>query len=138
VQVGLEIPSVWVIHPAYAKSHPDVAVRWLRATLDGAEWAAQDRARTAALYKRWDQFRGTQTPDDILNEEVDLAMGLWPLKTQLEKMKGKPGEAKPYVYRALEDIAKFYIRIGRMKEMPDIAAMIDTSWLDKAAALPAR
>jgi hypothetical protein len=53
-------------------------------------------------------------------------------------MKGTPGEAKPYVSRALEGIANFYIRIGRMKEMPDIAPMIDTSWLDKAAALPPR
>lgn len=138
VQVGLEIPSVWVIHPAFAKSHPEVAVRWLRATLEGAEWASQDRSRTAALYKKWDQFRGTQTPEDILNEEIELAMGLWPLRTQLEKMKGKPGEGKSYVYRSLEEIAKFYIRIGRMKEMPDVAAMIDTSWLDKAAALPPR
>lgn len=138
VDAGLEIPSVWVIHPTFAKSRPEVAVRWLRATLEGAEWASKDRARTAALYKKWDQFRGTQTPDEILNEEVDLAMGLWPLNTQLEKMKGKPGEGKPYVERALEDIANFYIRIGRMKEMPDIKAMIDTSWLDKAAALPAR
>lgn len=138
VQAGLEIPSVWVIHPAFAKSHPDVAVRWLRATLEGAEWASKDRARTTALYKKWDQFRGTQTPNDLLEEEINFAMDLWPLKTQLEKMKGAPGEAKPYVYRALEGIANFYIRIGRMKEMPDISAMIDTSWLEKAAALPPR
>lgn len=138
VEAGLEIPSVWVVHPAFAKSHPDVAVRWFRATLEGAEWASKDRARTAAMYKKWDQFRGTQTPDDILKEEISFAMDLWPLKTQLEKMKGTPGEAKPYVSRALEGIANFYIRIGRMKEMPDIAPMIDTSWLDKAAALPPR
>lgn len=142
MEASLKVPSVWVIHPEFAKKNPDAAVRWLRATLEGAEWAGADKARTAALYKKWDQYRGTQTPDDFLKEEVDLAVDLWPLKTQIEVMKGKGG-AKPYVFEALEGITEFYIRLGRMKEAPDAAKaavnkLVDTSWLDKAAALPAR
>lgn len=142
LEAKLKIPSVWVIHPEFAKKNPDAAVRWLRATLEGAEWARADKARTAALYKKWDQFRGTQTSDDFLKEEVDLATDLWPLKTQLEVMKGVGG-AKPYVFEALEGVTDFYIRIGRMKETPDAAKaavnkLVDTSWLEKAAALPAR
>lgn len=137
VQAGLELPSVWVIHPDFAKRNPDAAVRWLRATLEGAAWAREDRARTAAVYKKWDQFRGTETPKEILEEEIDLAVDLWPLQTQMEKMKAKQGD-KSYVARSLEDISKFYMRIGRMKEMPNVETLIDTSWLDKAAALPAR
>jgi len=140
-EAKLKIPSVWVIHPEFAKKNPDAAVRWLRATLEGADMA-RDKAKTAAIYKKWDQYRGTQTPDDFLKEEIDLASDLWPLKTQLEVMKGAGG-AKPYVFEALEGITDFYIRIGRMKETPDAAKaavnkMVDTSWLDKAAALPAR
>lgn len=141
LEAGLKIPSVWVIHPEFAKKNPDAAVRWLRATLEGAEWA-RDKARTASIYKKWDQFRGTQTPDDFLKEEIDLAADLWPLKTQLEVMKGVGGK-KPYVFEALEGVAEFYVRIGRMKEGNEAAKaavtkMVDTSWLDKAAALPAR
>jgi ABC-type nitrate/sulfonate/bicarbonate transport system substrate-binding protein len=139
---GLKIPSVWVIHPDFAKKNPDAAVRWLRATLEGAEWAQVDRKRTEALYKKWDQYRGTQTPDEFLKEEVDLAMDLWGLKKQQEAMKGVGG-GKPYVFEALEEITAFYGRIGRMKEPLDQAKasvnkLVDTSWLDKAAALPAR
>lgn len=138
VQAGLNIPSVWAVAPDFAKKRPDVAVRWLKATLEGAEWASQDRARTTAVYKKWDEFRGSQTSDNILAEEVTLAMGLWPLSQQSEKMKGKPGEKTPYVHRALNGIAEFFIRIGRWKEKPDISAMIDTSFLDKAAASASR
>lgn len=141
-EAGLKIPSVWVIHPEFAKKSPDAAVRWLRATLEGAEWAQVDRKRTEALYKKWDQYRGTQTPDEYLKEEVDLAMDLWGLKKQQEAMKGVGG-AKPYVFESLEDITAFYSRIGRLREPLDQAKasvnkLVDTSWLDKAAALPAR
>ncbi len=141
-EADLKIPSVWVIHPNFAKKNPDAAVRWLRATLEGVAWAQVDRKRTDALYKKWDQFRGTQTPDEFLKEEIDLAVDLWPIKKQIEAMKGVNGK-KAYVYEALEDITGFYSRIGRMKEpleqaKASVNKLVDTSWLDKAAALPAR
>jgi ABC-type nitrate/sulfonate/bicarbonate transport system substrate-binding protein len=137
-EAGVKVPSVWVIHPEFAKKNPDAAVRWLRATLEGAEWAQKDKARTAALYKEWDKFRGTQTEEAFLREEVDLAMDLWPMQAQFERMIGKPGE-KVYVYQVLDEISQFYIRIGRMKEVaPEIMKMPDPSWIRKAAALPAR
>lgn len=140
-EVGLKIPSVWVIHPEFAKKNPDAAVRWLRATLEGVSWSQVDRNKSYALYKKWDQYRGTQTPDDFLKEEFDLALDLWPIKKQLEVMKA--GGNKAYVYQALEGITDFYIRLGRIKDAPDVAKaavnkLVDTSWLDKAAALPAR
>ena len=142
IEANLKIPSVWVIHPEFAKKNPDAAVRWLRATLEAVEWAQADRKRTDALYKKWDQYRGTQTPPEYLKEEIDLAVDLWPLNRQLESMKGVSGK-KPYVYEALDDITAFYHRIGRIKEPLDQAKvsvnkMVDTSWLDKAAALPKR
>lgn len=138
IEAGTKIPSVWVIHPEFAKKNPDAAVRWLKATLEGAAWARNNKAEVTALYKKWDQFRGTQTPDEFLKEEVDLAIDLWPLDEQIKRMKGVDGK-KPYVNEAIEGIAEFYIRIGRMKEVsPAIFKMIDTSWIDKAAALPSR
>jgi ABC-type nitrate/sulfonate/bicarbonate transport system substrate-binding protein len=137
-EAGVKVPSVWVIHPEFAKKNPDAAVRWLRATLEGAEWAQKDKARTASLYKEWDKFRGTQTEEAFLREEIDLAMDLWPMQAQFERMIGKPGE-KVYVYQVLDEISQFYIRIGRMKEVaPEIMKMPDPSWIRKAAALPAR
>jgi ABC-type nitrate/sulfonate/bicarbonate transport system substrate-binding protein len=142
IEADLKIPSVWVIHPEFAKKNPDAAVRWLRTTLEAVEWAQVDRKRTEVLYKKWDQYRGSQTPDEYLKEEIDLAVDLWPLKRQIEAMKGVDGK-KAYVYEALEDIAGFYVRIGRMKESLEQAKvsvnnLVDTTWLDKAAALPAR
>ena len=138
IEAGAKIPSVWVIHPEFAKKNPDAAVRWLRATLEGADWARKDRAAVTAMFKKWDSFRGTQTPDDFLKEEIDLAMDLWPMAEQIKRLKGEGGQ-KPYINDAIEGIAQFYVRIGRMKEVnPDIFKMIDLSWIDKAAALPAR
>lgn len=138
IEAGAKIPSVWVIHPEFAKKNPDAAVRWLRATLEGADWARKDKAAVAALYKKWDSFRGTQTPDEFLKEEVDLATDLWPLPEQIKLMKGEGGKT-PYVREAIDGIAQFYVRIGRMKEVsPDVFKMIDTSWIDKVAALPPR
>ncbi len=141
LEAGLKIPSVWVIHPEFAKKNPDAAVRWLRATLEAVAWAQVDRSRSYALYKKWDQFRGAQTPEDFLKEEFDLALDLWPIKKQLEVMKGAGGQ-KAYVYEALDGITDFYVRLGRMKE-PEVtkaavSKLVDTGWLDKAAALPAR
>ena len=73
-----------------------------------------------------------------MKEEIDLAMDLWPIKAQFDRMIGKPGE-KAYVYQTLDEISQFYMRIGRMKEIaPEIAKMPDPSWIRKAAALPAR
>lgn len=143
IEAGLKVPSIWVIHPTFAKKNPDAAVRWLRATLEGAEWAQVDRKRTEALFRKWDQYRGTQTPDEFLKEEIELAMDIWPIKKQIEVMKGTGDGKKPYVFEALEGITEFYIRIGRMRDAPDVAKanvnkLVDTSWLDKAAALPAR
>ena len=74
----------------------------------------------------------------IPKEEIDLAMDLWPMKEQLPRMTGAPAE-KVYVYRVLDEISKFYTRIGRMKEVaPEILKMPDPTWIQKAAALPAR
>lgn len=137
-EANVKVPSVWVIHPDFAKKNPDAAVRWLRATMEGVNWINQDKARSAALYKEWDKYRGTQTEDSFLAEEVDLARDLWPMSAQLDRMIGKPGE-KPYIYQVLEEISQFYVRIGRMKEVsPEIMKMPDPSWIKKANALPAR
>ena len=137
-QANVKVPSVWVIHPDFAKKNPDAAVRWLRATMEGVNWIAQDKARTAAVYKEWDKYRGTQTEDAFLAEEIELARDLWAMPAQFERMIGKPGE-KPYVFQVLEEISQFYIRIGRMKEVaPEIMKMPDPSWIQRANALPAR
>lgn len=137
-EAKVQVPSVWVIHPDFAKKNPEAAIRWLRATMEGVAWAQQDRARTTTLYRQWDKFRGTQTEEAFLKEEIDLAMDLWPLKEQLPRMVGAPGE-KAYVDRVLEEISRFYTRIGRMKEVaPEIMKLPDPTWIQKAAALPAR
>ena len=137
-EANVKVPSVWVIHPDFAKKNPDAAVRWMRATMEGVNWIAQEKARVPAIYKEWDKYRGTQTEDAFLAEEVELARDLWGMPAQFERMIGKPGE-KAYVYQVLEDISAFYQRIGRMKEIaPEIAKMPDPSWIRKAQALPAR
>lgn len=137
-EAGVKVPSVWVIHPEFAKKNPDAAVRWLRATMEGVNWIAAEKARVPAVYKEWDKYRGTQTEDAFLAEEIELAKDLWAMPAQFERMIGKPGE-KAYVYTVLDEISAFYQRIGRMKEIaPEIAKMPDPSWIRKAQALPAR
>jgi len=137
---GAKIPSVSALHPDFAKNNPDAAARWFRATLDTAAWIRDPKnsAEVNALYKKWDTYRGSQTPDDFLKEEIELAVDLWPLAEQGKLMNGEAGKPA-YITEAIEGIAQFYIRIGRMKEIqPAVFKMVDPSWVEKATALPAR
>lgn len=137
-EAGIKIPSVWVIHPKAAETVPDASTRWLRATLETVGLLNEiDQEKVVELYRAWDSYRGLNTSEMVLMEEVELATDLWPLEKQAEMMISTDGQMA-YTEEALTGISEFFIRIGRMSEVPDMSKLIDVSWIEKAAALPAR
>ena len=138
IEAGAKIPSVWVIHPDFAKKNPDAAARWFEPRSKALIGPGRTRPLLRPCTRSSTHFRGTQTAEEFLKEEIDLAMDLWPANEQIIRMKGDGGKPA-YVNEAIDGIAQFYVRIGRMKEIsPDIFKMIDLGWIDKATALAPR
>lgn len=128
---GLSIPSVWVAHPDFAAKRPDLVVKWLKANLDAVAWMKENEQRTFDLYKKYDQFRGFNTPDEGIREEVKLAMAALDLQGQLKYLQAAAGQKAPLV-KTYEDIAQFFVRVGRLKSVPDYTATVNASFLEKA------
>ena len=128
-QAKLVIPSVWVANPKFLKAHPGLVARWLAANLDAIAWMKKDFARTFALYKQFDTFRGYNLPDAALKDETKIAMSEFLPGQQIAEMSGP----NPPLATALTGIAKFFERMGRLHSIPDFAKLIDVAPLKQAA-----
>jgi sulfonate transport system substrate-binding protein len=131
-EAGVSIPSVWVAHPDFVAKRPDLVVKWLRANLDAIAWMKQDEARTFDLYKKYDAFRGFNTPEDTLRAESKLAMSAMGATEQLKYMRTSAGGAPSELAKAYTDIGGFFMRVGRIKEVPDYRPFLSTSFLEQA------
>ena len=134
-ELELSMPGVSVAHPDFiARTDPDVIVRWLRAKEDAVQWVREDRARTFDMYRQYDAFRGFDFSDELLEGEVDLVMSTYmDTAEQLEMMRPGDDGVAPIV-ASFEAIAEFFIRQGRMDQVPDYAPYFDPSYLEAVAA----
>lgn len=132
--LGLSMPGVSVAHPDFiARTDPDVIVRWLRAKEDAVQWIREDRARTFEMYKSYDSFRGFDFEDELLEGEVDLVMNTYmDTAEQLALMQPDADGTVPIV-ASFEAIAEFFIRQGRMEEVPDYLPYFDPQYLQAVA-----
>lgn len=133
-ELNLSMPGVTVAHPAFiARTSPDVIQRWLRATDEAVQWIREDRARTFDLYRSYDAFRGFNFEDAMLETEVDLVMNTYmDVAQQLKMLSPAEGGAIP-IAASFEGIAQFFIRQGRLQEVPDYAPVIDPQYLSAIA-----
>lgn len=130
-EAGLSVATVWVVTQEFAKNHPDLVVKWLKANNDAIHWMKQDFDRTYALYQKWDAFRGFNLPESILKEEVVSVLKIIPAEEQVKLLSpSAPGE-KAYLVKSYEGIADFFIRMGRLKEKPDFRPFVDGSFLQQ-------
>jgi NitT/TauT family transport system substrate-binding protein len=131
-ELGLSMPGVSVAHPNFIeRAEPELIERWLAATLDAVDWILEDRERTFELYKEYDAFRGFNFSDELLEGEVDLVMDTYMgLEEQLEMLQPTPDGGQPPITIAFEEIAEFFIRQGRMDEVPNYAPYVDASYLE--------
>lgn len=132
--LGLSMPGVSVAHPEFiARTDPDVIVRWLRAKQEAVEWVREDRDRTFEVYKSYDSFRGFDFSDELLEGEVDLVMNTYmDVDEQLAVMRPNADGIAPIV-ASFEAIAEFFIRQGRMEEVPEYAPYFDAQYLEAIA-----
>lgn len=131
-QAGVDIVTVWVATKDFATKRPDLVVKWLKANGDAVKWVKQDPARTTEMYRKFMAFTGQTATETTLKDVVSFVMSANTLDQQIRSMTAKEG-ASPYIIRAYEGIAKFFIRNGRMKEVPDFRPLVDASFLLKAA-----
>ena len=129
---GLSIPSVWVAHPKFAKKNPDLVEKWLKANLEAIAWIKKDPKRTFELYKKYDKYRGFETSEGVLREEAILAATALSASEQVKLLSSQNGK-KPSIVSSYEEIAKFYMRVGRLKKVPDYSGLVDGSYMKKLA-----
>lgn len=133
-QAGVSIPDVWVAAPHFVEENPDAIVRWLKATTEAIDWIKEDRERTYQKYLEFEQFRGFDLDEDVLQAEVDVVMNLiYPGEQQLTAM-SVGNDDKSYVAKAYEGVAGFFMRVGRMDSIPDYQPLINATFLKKALA----
>lgn len=132
-QAGLHIFTVWVATRDFARQHPDLVVRWLRANGEAVDWMKQDEARTTEMYRRFMAFTGQMVEGDALRSVVASVMNAKTLKEQLGYMTA-PSGGKPEIVRSYEGIAQFFIDNGRLQAIPDFTTYVDASFLAKAVA----
>jgi ABC-type nitrate/sulfonate/bicarbonate transport system substrate-binding protein len=134
-ELELSMPGVTVAHPAFiARTDPDVIVRWLRATDAAVQWIREDRARTFEMYREYDAFRGFNFADEFLETEVDLVMSTYMDLGQQIEMLSASADGRPPIVTSFEGIAEFFIRQGRLQDLPDYLPVIDPQYLVAAAA----
>lgn len=130
-QAGVSIPSVWVASPEFLKSKPDLVARWLRAHLQAIDWMKQDFDRTYQLYQKFDAYRGYNLPEDALKDETRISMTCFSGPEQVKFMTAGANGTAPII-ASLDGIADFFIRVGRLKQRPDFARLVDAKPLEAA------
>ena len=130
-QAGLDIATVWVAAKDFAARRPDLVVKWLRANGDAVKWVKQDPTRTLDMYRKFMEFNGQTSTEAVLKDVVTFVMTANTLEDQIRYLTPADGGA-PFIVRAYEGIVRFFIRYGRMKEVPDFRPLVDASFLQKA------
>lgn len=133
-QAGVSIPDVWVAAPHFVEENPDVIVRWLKATSEAIDWIKEDRERTYEMYLKFEEFRGFDLDDDVLQAEVDVVMGLINTGDQQLAAMAVGDDGKSSIAKSYEGVAGFFKRVGRMDSIPDYQPLINTTFLEKALA----
>jgi ABC-type nitrate/sulfonate/bicarbonate transport system substrate-binding protein len=132
-ETNLSMPAVWIINPKFA-ANPKTIINWLKANLAAVNWLLADRNRAFDLYKKYDKYRGFNFSDKLLQGEVNLVMSTYMgLTDQLKMLSKGPDGIKP-IARSFEGIARFFIRRGRMKKVPDYSKLVDASYFKAMAS----
>lgn len=132
-EIGLSIPTVWVVTRSFAEAHPDLVVNWIRANGEAIDWIKADKTRTAEMFRKFLALGGTIANDDVVDSGVKASMESKSLSEQLPFLTAEGGSA-PKLAAIYTGIGEFFVRNGRMDQVPDYLPYIDASYLQKAIA----
>jgi ABC-type nitrate/sulfonate/bicarbonate transport system substrate-binding protein len=133
-QTRLSMPAVWVAHPDFIKRKPEVVARWIRANLEAIDILKKDRNKAFALYRKYDAFRGFNYTDELLKEELEYVLGTYLSGAEQLKLFARDSSGKAPIVKSFEDISQFFIRQGRLKEVPKFESLVDDRYLKAAVA----
>ena len=117
--------------PPRRREPAELAYVRLKANGEAVDWIRKDKARTTDMYRKFMQLVGQTYNDKTLSEVVDVVMTAETLPDQLKALSASGGE-KPYLIRSYEGIAQFFIRNGRLQQVPDFAPLVNASFLAQA------
>jgi hypothetical protein len=80
-------------------------------------------------------FAGQTSSEETLKETVRAVMTAEPLKEQVKYMTAGDGGTS-FMADMYESIGLFFVRNGRLKEVPDFRPFIDASFLQRAIRQP--
>lgn len=131
-QTRLSMPAVWVAHPDFVKRKPELVAKWIKANLEAIDALKKDPARAFELYKKYDRFRGFNYTDELLKEEMEYVMGTYLTGREQLPLLAQGSGAKAPIVKSYEDISQFFIRQGRLKEVPNFQPLVDDRYLKSA------
>lgn len=133
-ETHLSMPAVWVAHPDFIKRKPELVGKWIKANLEAIDILKKDPKKAFELYRKYDKFRGFNYTDDLLKEELRYVLTTYLGGTEQLKLFSSAGGKAPIV-KAYEDISQFFIRQGRLKEVPNFQPLVDDRYLKSAIGL---
>lgn len=130
-ETNLSMPAVWVAHPDFIKRKPELISKWIKANLEAIEILKNDQRKAFELYKKYDKFRGFNYTDDLLREELNYVLSTYLGGNEQLKLLSSTG-GKALIIKSFEDISQFFIRQGRLKDVPNFKPLVDDQYLKKA------
>nr|WP_300975980.1 ABC transporter substrate-binding protein [Yoonia sp.] len=134
VAAGRSVPDIWVVHPEFAAEHPEVVERWMVAVLQAVDWIHEDPERTYEMFKKFDDFRGYESSDDVLRAEVQTLLTSLLSGPQALEMLSSQGDEQSPVAASYQGIANFFKRVGVMTDVPEYGDLVDPTFVEKALA----
>lgn len=123
-QVGIQTFDAYVIHPKYAKEHPDGASAFIRAVYRVNDKLTNDQQSMMPLIKKYLAEIGSKLPEKDIKPMIDVQSYPSP-EESLELINS--GQVKG----ALEQSAKFLASIGAIESVPKID-FITTKFIEDA------
>ncbi len=131
-ETKLSMPAVWVAHPDFLKRKPDVVTKWIKANLEAIDVLKKDRAKAFELYRKYDKFRGFNYTDELLKEELDYVLNTYLTGPEQLEQLSRPSSGKSPIVKSFEAISQFFIRQGRLKQVPDFQPLVDDRFVKAA------
>jgi len=133
---NVTVPGVLVATPSFAREHPDLVVRFLRAYFRAIDWQRANQEEALTQLQRFDQQTGGALDRQWLHESFKTRQ-VWGMAAQLRLMTPKDGKPSS-VEKWLTEIGHYFVGAGLLKQNPEPRKFVTDEFLKMASAPPAK
>lgn len=130
---GAVVPGALVVHPAFAREHPEEVAKYLAVFLRAVTWAKANHAEAVEMLKDFYSEGGVEISDEAAESEFELRP-TFTLDEQLALLDRAGGASK--IDGWFDGIAGFMTEVGTLPEAPRAADFIDPSFMRMVAEAP--